>query len=126
MLLQAVVEKYSAQLGGVSVDSLVREFLGAGAGVGQITSGEGSYEARGALSIDTATDIRMELEEAPATQASQVSPSPRTTQTETPRKCDSVLLSLIQAGRVHGACEVHPAPPHVRGAETAPAVRGGA
>ena len=55
MLIQAIMEKYGPQLGGVNTDSLVKEFLGAGpeGGGGKIDSGEGSYSNRGALNIDT-------------------------------------------------------------------------
>ena len=55
MLLQAVMEKYGKQLGGVTTDNLVKEFLGVDpdGGGGKIDSGEGSYSNRGALDIDT-------------------------------------------------------------------------
>jgi len=56
MLLQAVCEKYGASLGtGVTQESLVREFLGAGAGSAKIDSGAGSFHARGALDVDMST-----------------------------------------------------------------------
>ena len=55
MLIQAIMEKYGQQMGGVTTDSMVKEFLGAGpeGGGGKIGSGEGSYSNRGALDIDT-------------------------------------------------------------------------
>jgi len=55
MLIQAIMEKYGQQLGGVTTDSMVKEFLGAGPAVGggKIDSGQGSYSERGALDIDT-------------------------------------------------------------------------
>ena len=55
MLIQAIMEKYGHQMGGVTTDSMVKEFLGSGpeGGGGKIDSGEGSYSNRGALDIDT-------------------------------------------------------------------------
>ena len=56
MLIQAIMEKYGQQMGGgVTTDTLVKEFLGADTegGGGKINSEEGSYSNRGALDIDT-------------------------------------------------------------------------
>jgi len=55
MLIQAIMEKYGQQMGSVTTDSMVKEFLGVGpaGGGGKIDSGEGSYSNRGALDIDT-------------------------------------------------------------------------
>ena len=59
MLLQAVLERYSDKLTGVTADSMVKEFLGpAPGGVDKIKGGEGSFSKRGALELDT----RMETE----------------------------------------------------------------
>jgi len=56
MLLQAVCEKYGPSLGpGVSAESLVKEFLGAGEGSEKINSASGSFNVRGALDIDTSS-----------------------------------------------------------------------
>jgi len=56
MLLQAVCEKYSSSLGpGVTAETLVQEFLGAGQGAGKLTSEAGSFTSRGALDIDTSS-----------------------------------------------------------------------
>jgi len=58
MLIQAIMEKYGEKMGGVTADSMVKEFLGrAPDGSGKIDSGEGSFTNRGALDIDTKTVI---------------------------------------------------------------------
>ena len=61
MLIQAIMEKYGEKMGGVTADSMVKEFLGrAPDGSGKIDSGEGSFTNRGALDIDTKTVIEVE------------------------------------------------------------------
>ena len=54
MLLQAVLERYSDRLEGVTAESLVKEFLGpAPSGWDKIKGDDGSFKNRGALDIDT-------------------------------------------------------------------------
>jgi len=54
MLLQAVLERYSDRLEGVTAESLVKEFLGtAPNGWDKIKGDDGSFKNRGALDIDT-------------------------------------------------------------------------
>jgi len=69
MLLQAVCEKYSSSLGpGITAETLVKEFLGAGQGAAKLTGEAGSFTARGALDIDTSSSSSMEtngVEEGP-------------------------------------------------------------
>ena len=54
MLLQAVLERYSDKLEGLTPDAMIKEFLGpAPAGADKIKGGEGSFNKRGALELDT-------------------------------------------------------------------------
>ena len=54
MLLQAVLERFGDKLPGVTSESMIKEFLGPGnQGADKIKGGEGSFNARGALELDT-------------------------------------------------------------------------
>lgn len=68
MLLQAVAEKYGKEMGNVNAATLVKEFLGSST-EDKIRSGEGSFDTRGALDIDTSSAMDVNVDEVESSKA---------------------------------------------------------